>query len=127
VATVTFSLRVAVVMIFVGLLATGIFPVYQKGFDHLMFIGGFGLVVLSVASRVVLGHADRIDLATGKSTPMRWVVWMLLVAAATRATADPLPHIAVSHHWYAAMLWWASAITWGLWTFPRLRGSKESL
>ena len=118
-ATVAFGLRAAVVMMLAGLLATGVFPIYQKGFDHLMFVGGFGLVALCVASRVVLGHAERLDLVTGRSMSLRWVIALVLLAAATRAIADPLPHIAVSHHMYAAALWVAATATWGWWVFGR--------
>ena len=37
-----------------------------------------------------------------------------LLGAATRVSADPLPHIAVSHHIYAALCWVAAAVIWGL-------------
>ena len=56
---------------------------------------------------------------------MQWVVWIVLLAAATRASADPLPHIAVSHHVYAAALWMIAVGVWAGWVLPKLwAGSK---
>lgn len=123
--TAAFSLRFAVMMIFIGVGGTAFFPLQQKGWDHLMYVSGVGLLILTVASRVILGHSGNIDLAVSKSRPLRWIVWLVFIGATTRTSADFLPRIAVSHHIYAAILWVISAFIWATWLFPKLRDSDD--
>ena len=79
---------------------------------HLFFASGFGLVTLAVGTRVVLGHAGRHDLLGGKILWLRWVTGLLVVAAATRMSADFLPNVRISHHRYAAWSWALGALVW---------------
>ncbi len=119
--TAAFSLRFAVLMIVTGVGGAAFFPLQQKGWDHLMYVSGFGLLIFTVASRVLLGHSGNIALAVSKSRPLRWIVWLLFIGATTRASADFLPRIMVSHHIYAAICWVAAAVIWAIWLFPRWR------
>lgn len=88
-----------------GWLLAAKFGPLRTGMLHLMFIGGAGLLMLSVATRVALGHAERHDRLAGS---MRWFhgVWgMVLFTAATRLSSDFLPRVRNSHYVYAALLW----------------------
>lgn len=81
------------------------FPHLRVGTLHLMFIGGAGLLMIAVATRVFCGHNNRHDLL---ATPMRWfhLVWGLTVfAAATRLTSDFVAKVRITHFTYAAVLW----------------------
>ncbi len=113
--TLLFGLRAGVTIVILGYLVGACFPEFRKGMDHLVFIGGFGLIALSVASRVILGHRGMIAAAQGRSRPMQWVIWIVILGALTRASADPLPHIAVSHHIYAAISWSIAVVIWAVW------------
>jgi uncharacterized protein involved in response to NO len=42
----------------------------------------------------------------------RWVVWLVIVAAATRATADLVPSTRISHLIYAALTLAAVFVLW---------------
>jgi uncharacterized protein involved in response to NO len=93
------------------LLAAGFQPM-RAGMLHLMFIGGAGLLMLGVATRVILGHNDRHDRL---ASPMRWcnLLWgLVLLTAATRLTSDFFPTVRVSHYTYAAILWVVSLGFW---------------
>jgi uncharacterized protein involved in response to NO len=115
-----FAVRVALVSILLGLLGVAIFPQFRVGTDHLIYISGFGLVTLAVSSRVILGHSGNIQLAMQRSRPMQWIVWLLVLAALTRATADYVPSTMLSHHIYAASLWVIVAVIWGAWLLPKI-------
>lgn len=93
-------------------------PPLRIGSLHLMFIGAAGLLILAVATRVVLGHAERHDRL---DAPMRWMhaVWaMVLFTAATRLVADLIPTIRVSHFIYAAAMWAVLVVFW-MWKLHR--------
>jgi uncharacterized protein involved in response to NO len=61
---------------------------------------------------VVLGHAGRHDLLTGKIVWLRWVIGLLVLAATTRMSADFLPRMQVSHYIYAAWSWALGGFIW---------------
>jgi len=83
--------------------------------EHLLYIGGFGLLIVVVASRVLFGHSGELDGFSRSSWFVRLIILLVLVAAATRASADFLPAGAVSHHQYAAWTWGTAALLWLLW------------
>ena len=88
-----------------GWLLGAVFPYLRVGTLHMMFIGGAGLLMVSVATRVFLGHNERHDLL---ASPMRWFhfVWGLtLFTAATRLTSEFVMKVRITHFTYAAILW----------------------
>lgn len=101
-----------------GWLLAVVFPLHRTGMLHLMFIGGIGLLILSAATRVILGHAERQDRL---KLPMKWfhAMWaLLLFTAATRMTSDFLPEVRMTHFTYAAILWLAILVFW-MWKMRR--------
>jgi len=104
--------RLSVVGLVAGTAAAGIWPYSRVGSLHLFFAAGLGLAVLAVATRVVLGHAGRHDLLTGRIVWLRVAAGLLVLAAATRMTADFIPAVRVSHHIYAAWAWAAGSLIW---------------
>jgi uncharacterized protein involved in response to NO len=109
-STRAWALRIAIGSIALSFLIRSFWPGPAYALEHLLFISGFGLSMLLVADRVTLGHSDVLDKLPAKSTLWRWIVWIILVAAATRVSADMKASILVSHHIYAAILWAAVAI-----------------
>ena len=98
-----------------GLVAAGIWYQHRIGLEHLLYIGGFGLLMLVVASRVLFGHGGNLADFAKKSKTARWIVGLAFLAATTRASADWLPNITISHHKYAAWTWGILAILWLVW------------
>ena len=43
--------------------------------EHILFITGFGLTILAVASRIVFGHSGHLEQARSVSKPLRWITW----------------------------------------------------
>ena len=113
----TTALRVAVISAVGGWAVAAWFaaPDFAKvriGWLHVSLVAGAGLFMLSVATRVFLGHSGRHDRLAG---PMRWfhAVWgLVLLAATTRASAELLPRVKQSHYNYAAGTWVVIVLLW---------------
>ena len=106
------SVRWALIGLISGCTAAAFWPAARVGTLHLFFAAGLGLVTLTVATRVILGHAGRHELLTGKILWLRWVTGLLVLAAITRLTADFIPSVRVSHHIYAAWSWAIGGVIW---------------
>ncbi len=110
--TLSTMLQLSLLSLLLGLCLSGLSAVFTVAIKHLLFIGGFGLLILAIASRVTLGHAGRVDLAQGKRHSLRWIMGIVLLGAATRVVADFIPEIRVSHHLYASLAWILAAAVW---------------
>lgn len=104
--------RLAAGLVPAGPLVAGLLPDYRVPALHLTFIGGFGLLALSVGTHVTASHCG--GLATvrdGRSRFVRAVAAGVLVALAGRLTADATA--TYFEHLAAAALVWILAT--GLW------------
>ena len=98
-----------------GLAAAGFFYDHHVALEHLLYIGGFGLLILVVASRVLFGHSGELSGFARRSWTARVIIFLVFVAATTRASAGFWPDITVSHHKYAAWTWGLAAALWLVW------------
>lgn len=98
-----------------GMATAGFGYEHHVGLDHLLYIGGFGLLILVVASRVLFGHSGELAGFSKISWTPRLLILMAVVAATTRASADFWPKILISHHQYAAWTWGLGALIWLVW------------
>jgi len=121
-STAASLVRFAVILFATGWLMAAFLPQARIGSLHLAFIGGFGLLVATASMRVILGHAGRHDLVTGKRVWLRWFAVLVVLAATTRVSADLIEKVRVSHHIYAAWTWAAAVLLWfwmlGRFLFP---------
>jgi len=83
--------------------------------EHLLYIGGFGMLMLIVGSRVLFGHSGDLEGFFVKSKWVRFLIFLGVLAATTRATPAWMPSTTVSHHIYAAITWALLALFWLLW------------
>jgi uncharacterized protein involved in response to NO len=102
-------------LLLIGSAAPALALTRHVALEHLIFIGGFGLLCLIAASRVLFGHSGMLTSFSQKSNVARWIVAFVVIAALTRASAEFMPRILVSHHNYAAALWALSVLLWLLW------------
>ena len=118
------------------LLQTGIFcmvtwlllvlmmPEYRVALDHLLFIGGFSLIVVGVATRVILGHSGQ-GRRLRSRMPVIWIIlFFLLTAMATRISADFLPEVRTSHLNYAAVTWVLGILLWAFVVIQKVQVKK---
>lgn len=119
------GLRLALLSIPSAYVLMAIWPERSFSLLHLLFISGFSLLTLIVASRVVLGHS-------GQSEKFRATLWSVLVMSAlvtlamlTRVSADWLPTIRLTHYAYAAVAWASGVLVWMIFILPGVRRKDE--
>lgn len=98
-----------------GLLLAATFPVQRVSVEHFLYAGGFGLLMLVVGSRVVFGHSGDLAGFDQRTWVARTLIFLPILAAATRATTGFLPQLTVSHHLYAALTWAGAGVLWLVW------------
>lgn len=113
--SLTLGLRLSLVSGFLGLVMAGGLQAQRVSFEHLLYIGGLGLLMLVVASRVLFGHSGELAGFSRRGGMARWLVGLVLLAAATRAVPGFLPQLTVSHHIYAAITWATVVLMWLGW------------
>lgn len=113
--SLTTGLRWAVGLGLLGLVLAPFFYAQHVSVEHLLYIGGFGMLMLIVGSRVLFGHSGDLEGFNLRSKGVRWFVFLGVLAAVTRATPAWRPSTTVSHHVYAAITWAAIAVGWLLW------------
>ena len=113
--------RVSVWMMPVGLAASGLLPDYRVPALHVLFIGGFGLLVFAVATHVSLSHLDLQDLASGRPTAVVILAISFGLALAARLAAD-FSHSYFDHLGWAAGCWLFGSAVWLAFIGRRLLG-----
>lgn len=102
----------------VGWLGIVLAPLHYEqrvSIEHLLYIGGFGMLMLIVGSRVLFGHSGDLEGFFAKSKWARFLIFLGILAAATRATPAWVPSTTVSHHIYAAWTWGLLSLLWLWW------------
>ena len=102
-----------------GLVLAGLFPDYRVPALHILFIGGFSLMTIGVATLVSLSHIGSGEAALGSP---RWVMLLaagLLLAMLARVAAD-MSESYFEHLGWAAGLWIAGTAIWLAFLAPRL-------
>ncbi len=118
--TRAWAMRLALGFVALSFLCRAVWPLPRFAYEHFLFLGGFALSMLLVADRVVLGHCGDAASTPPRSVAWRWIAWLVVVAAATRATADLVPTTRVSHQIYASLTLAGVFATWLAMHFRRL-------
>lgn len=113
--SLTKGLVLALVSAFLGLALAGFFYPQHISVEHLLYAGGFGMLILVVGSRVLFGHSGDLAGFFVKCWQARLLVALGLLAAVTRAVPAWAPATTISHHIYAAWVWGAVWLLWLLW------------
>ncbi len=108
-------IRIALVSMLLGLAMPILSPQYVMGWKHIIFIPGFLLITLAVASRVLASHGGNIGLL---SAHRRWSITILaffLLGTSSRVSTEIWPgayllHLACASFFILAALWVWSAI-----------------
>jgi hypothetical protein len=104
--------RLAAWLVPTGPIVAGLLPDYRVPALHLTFIGGFGLLAISVATHVTASHCEGLPtIRDGRSTIIRVVAGGMLVAAAGRMTADATATY-FEHLASAGLVWIAATALW---------------
>lgn len=110
--SIPWALAIAAVSILTGLLVITVFPLRSMTYLHVVFITGYGLLILNISARVMLGHSGNGALIYARSTTSKWITGLVLLAMATRVSADILPKMQLTHYSYAAITWVVVIALW---------------
>jgi uncharacterized protein involved in response to NO len=111
--TLSWAIWIAHWVIAIGVWVVAAAPRYRADFLHILFIGGFSLLILAIATRVTLSHGGH-DLAQERrSWPLRIGVALTLVALLARLGAPFTATSYFSHLGWASLLWIAGMLVWG--------------
>ena len=111
--TLSWAIWIAHWVIAIGVWVVAAAPRYRADFLHILFIGGFSLLILAIAMRVTLSHGGH-DLAREqRSWPLRIGITCMLVAMLARLGAPFTATSYFGHLQWAALLWMAALACWG--------------
>jgi uncharacterized protein involved in response to NO len=114
-------LRVGIVFVLLGFAAIIIYPGYRIAMLHLTLVGGFAVITLVVATRVIYGHSGQGKLLQTRSRWLTVAVSLMLLGMITRVTGDFLPKVLYSHYSYGAVLWIIAVLLWSVYVLPKVR------
>ncbi len=113
-------LRLGLATIVLGFVTEALWPQLRIAALHIVFITGFAFVILTVATRVILGHSGNAHLFT-RRLPFHIVVATLMTLAMfSRFTADLAPRARAIHLVAASVLWLAAILVWAIPLVPKL-------
>lgn len=117
--TLAWCVWTANLLLIAALWLVAFFPVYRVDMLHVMFIGGFTLLILGVGMRVTLSHGGHGLTSEKKNWPLRIGLICGTIAMLARAGAPFAPKAYGEHLMFAALLWIVALGIWG-WRLIRL-------
>jgi uncharacterized protein involved in response to NO len=117
--------RLGALLLVAGLFLPVALPTYRVASLHLTFIGGFSVILFTVSTRVIIGHAGQSHLFRKRLRFLVAALSLLLVAMIARVGADFIPPARNSHLVYAALIWLLAATIWAVALAPKLSMSED--
>ena len=125
--TLAWCVWTAVLLLTAGLWVAALAPAYRVDALHIVFLGGFTLLILAVGTRVALSHGGHSLAAEKRSWVLRFGASTVVIAMLARIGAPFAPHSYFAHLAMAAILWIAGLCAWGYYVIRLLaRSGSES-
>jgi uncharacterized protein involved in response to NO len=118
-------LRIGIWTVPLGIAMELMWPQYRIGALHVVFIGAFSFIVLTVAIRVVFGHSGRQDLLRKRLPFFITTAVLIFLAALSRYIADASPPARTVHLVAAAGCWLAAALIWLVRVIPKVTVAEQ--
>lgn len=112
--------RVGVLLLIAGLLLPAALPTYHVANLHLVFIGGFTIILFIVSTRVILGHSGHGHLFQKRLPFLIASLALLVLAMLARVSADFILAERNNHLVYAALIWLLATTVWAWALGPKL-------
>jgi uncharacterized protein involved in response to NO len=100
-------------MLLAGLFWSAASPVYRVEALHLVFVGGFSILILAIGMRVSLAHGGYPLSWEVHSWPLRTGIALFVLATVVRVGAKFAPETYLLHLALAGALWLAGLLVWG--------------
>ena len=121
-SSVGMGVRIATFSMLSGAIGLWLFPEYRLESLHLLYVSGFSLLTLMVASRVILAHGNHDLQLEEKNWFIRIPVAMIALAAATRVSAVFIEGGYERHLAFAAFSFIMGCLLWCYFFLPKLLG-----
>lgn len=121
--TFVWGLQIGLGLFVAGILLIACFPEWRLPFLHLGLGIGLVMITIVVASRVVLGHTDRLVEMEGRQRWFAWVFGLIFLGVTSRMIGDFIPKILISHYNYGALFWGIGLIFWAYRLLVRRRSA----
>jgi len=113
-------------LVILSIWLVAIFPRYRVDFLHILFIGGFTLLILAVGTRVTLSHGGHGLAKERGSWPLRIGIATGLIAMLARVGAPFSGFTYFEHLALAAVLWIGGILFWGFHLFRLIHREAQS-
>jgi hypothetical protein len=121
-----YCFRLGALLLVAGLFLPAALPGYRLANLHLTFIGGFSIILFTVSTRVIIGHAGQSHLFQKRLPFLVAALTLLVIAMIARVGADFVPPARNSHLVYAALIWLLAAMVWACALGPKLSLRDEN-
>jgi uncharacterized protein involved in response to NO len=121
----TWGIWIACWCFVVGMLMPVLWPTGGIHGVHMVFIGGFSLLTILIATRVTLAHGTGDKELESSSLIVKALIFFFILSMFTRVTAIVWPAAYRSHLGYAALLWIAGIVLWAYRFIPRMLNNFE--
>lgn len=95
-------------------------PGYRIMALHIVFIGGFSLMIFAFGTNVILSHSSQVEKLQGKLVPMKIIGACIVIALMLRIWADLWPERYPLLIHLSSGTWVLVALGWLIYLFPRL-------
>jgi uncharacterized protein involved in response to NO len=112
--TVAWSVWIAHWLIISAVWLVAVAPRYRIDLLHILFIGGFTLLIFAVGTRVSLSHGGHTLAAERRSWPLRIGLTSGLIAMLARVGAPFAGPLYFAHLAWAGILWITGILFWGI-------------
>ncbi len=118
--TLMYFFYISTWMIPLGLWGGFFWPSFRIATLHVVFLGGFSLMIFSFGMLIVLSHSAKAALLNSRLIPMRVIGVSVLVALAFRLLAELVPSRYMLMIHMSSGLWVLAALIWGGVTLPKI-------
>lgn len=118
--TLMFFFYVSCWMVQLGLWTAFLWPQYRIAALHIIFLGGFSLMIFSFGLLIVLSHSMKAALLNTRLIPIRVVGGFVLTAMVFRFLAEMISNQYVVLIHIASGLWVLAALLWAAMTIPKI-------
>lgn len=120
-STVARVLLVALALLPLGFGVAGGFPTHRVALLHFTLGGGFALLTLCVATRVVCGHSGQGARLSGRWHAFTLAAVLMGLGLVTRISGDYWPKILPTHYSYGGLLFALGLLVWIVQVLPGVR------
>ncbi|MCG3203619.1 MAG: hypothetical protein KCHDKBKB_00290 [Elusimicrobia bacterium] len=120
--TLMFLFHLSCWMVPLGLWAGVLWPAYRIASLHVLFIGGYSLMIFSFGTLIVLSHSMKASLINGRLISLRVIGGLVLISLVFRLFSELVPFRYKGFIHTSSGLWVLAVLIWGAVVSPAMFG-----